>query len=254
MSFCVVVRKCNTSRMRAIFGERNEVASAAAAMFPVLNGTAVALYVVAEIVAPTISAKTRSDELCSQHTHAWRALARLHAVQAAEPLTQLFRRIHENYDDFVGEDLPQVFGVLGPRAIPALVAYLANSMNYPSARGAAAHSLKEIGVRHAEAHGAFVAALADELGRYADQDPGVNGFLIGYLLDLIGRAGSVSRRKSWWAADDRRAHRFLAYYVSWLNISVYLPADRSFRSARRVYHGQLALVIRTDERCSQHSG
>ena len=68
----------------------------------------------------------------------------------------------------------------------------------------------------------------------------------------FGRAGSASRRKSWRAADDRRAHRFLAHSVSWLNISVYLPADRSFRGARRVYHAQLAPEIRTDERCSQH--
>jgi Protein of unknown function (DUF1186) len=118
--------------------------------------------------------------------HAWRVLARLHAAEAAEPLAQLFRRIHENHDDFVGEDLPRAFGVLGPGAIQVLVAYLANSTNHPSARGAAAHSLKEIGVRHAEAREACIAALAEQLGRYADQDPAVNGFLIGHLLDLKG--------------------------------------------------------------------
>jgi hypothetical protein len=112
--------------------------------------------------------------------HAWRTLAQLHAAEAAEPLTQLFRRMHENYDDFVGEDLPQAFGVLGPAAIPALAAYLANSRNHPLACGAAAHSLKEIGMGHSEARGACVAALADQLGRYAEQDPALNGFLIGF--------------------------------------------------------------------------
>jgi hypothetical protein len=118
--------------------------------------------------------------------HAWRVLAQLHAIEAAEPLTLLFRRIHENHDDFVGEDLPRAFGVLGPGAILALIAYLANGTNHLSARAAAAHSLKEIGILHPDAHEMCVAALAQQLGRFADQDPALNGFLVGYLLDLKG--------------------------------------------------------------------
>ena len=46
--------------------------------------------------------------------HAWRALAQLHAAEAGEPLAQLFRRIDENDDEFVGEDLPRAFGLLAP--------------------------------------------------------------------------------------------------------------------------------------------
>ena len=127
--------------------------------------------------------------------HAWRVLAQLHAAEAAEPLAQLFRRIHENHDDFVGEDLPQAFGVLGPDAILALTAYLANSTNDLSARGAAAHSLKEIGTRHPQTREACVAALAEQLGCHTDQDSALNGFLIGYLLDLKGvEALDVMRR------------------------------------------------------------
>lgn len=168
--------------------------------------------------------------------HAWRALARLHAVQAAEPLTQLFRRIHENCDDFVGEDLPQAFGVLGPRAIPALVAYLANSTNYPSARGAAAHSLKEIGVRHAEARGACVAALADQLGRYADQDPGVNGFLIGYLLDLKGveALDAIRRAFDGGAVDE-------AIAGDWEDVQIELGLKANRDRPRRLTQMQLQL-------------
>jgi hypothetical protein len=60
------------------------------------------------------------------------------------------------------------------------------------------------------------------------------------------------RRKRWLAAEERRAHRFLAYRVSWLNMTVDAPEGRRFRCARRVYHGQRTPQIRADERCSQH--
>lgn len=116
--------------------------------------------------------------------HAWRALAQLHAAEAAAPLTQLFRRIDENQDDFVGEDLPEAFGVLGPGAIPALTAYLADNGNGLWARVAAATSLQEIGTRHPEARAACIVALADQLGQFAAQDPTLNGSLVGDLLDL----------------------------------------------------------------------
>ena len=77
--------------------------------------------------------------------HAWRALAQLHAAEAAAPLTQLFQRIDEPGDDFVGEDLPKAFGLLGPAAIPALMAYLADDSHGLWARVAAGHSLGHIG-------------------------------------------------------------------------------------------------------------
>ncbi len=69
----------------------------------------------------------------------------------------------------------------------------------------------------------------------------------------FGRAGSVRQRKSWLAADERRAHRFLAHCVSWLNMAVYAREGRRFLGAGRVYHGQLTTQIRPDERGSQHS-
>lgn len=116
--------------------------------------------------------------------HAWRALAQLHAAEAAGPLTQLFRRIDENGNDFVGEDLPEAFGVLGPGAIPALTAYLADNANGLWARVAAGRSLEQIGARHPEARAACIAALAAQLGQFATQDPTLNGSLVGDLLEL----------------------------------------------------------------------
>jgi Protein of unknown function (DUF1186) len=116
--------------------------------------------------------------------HAWRALAQLHAADAAPALAQLFRRIDENHDDFVGEDLPKAFGILGPGAIPALMAYLTDDSHGLWARVAAGHSLGYIGIRHPLAREACVAVLAGQLGLFAQQDPALNGWLVAYLLDL----------------------------------------------------------------------
>jgi len=116
--------------------------------------------------------------------HAWRALAQLHAAEAAAPLAELFRRIDENGDDFVGEDLPEALGLLGPSAIPALMAYLADDRHGLWARVAAGHSLGFIGQRYPEARGACAAVLAGQLGLFASQDPALNGSLVAYLLDL----------------------------------------------------------------------
>lgn len=116
--------------------------------------------------------------------HAWRTLAQLHAAVAAEPLTQLFSLIDKTGDDFVGEDLPEAFGMLGPGAIPALMAYAADNTHGLWARVAAAHSLEKIGIRQPETREAIAAVLAGQLGLFAQQDPMFNGSLVAYLVDL----------------------------------------------------------------------
>jgi len=116
--------------------------------------------------------------------HAWRTLALLHAAEAVAPLTRLFRRVDEDDDDAVGEDLPEAFGVLGPAAVPALTHYLLDQAHGMWARIAAAHSLAAIGGRHAEARLACIDALTQALARYADEDPSFNGFVISFLIEL----------------------------------------------------------------------
>lgn len=124
-----------------------------------------------------------SDEVWAP-LHAWRALGQLGAGEAAESLTGLLYRIDEHGDDWVGEELPEVFGMIGPAAIPALSAYLANGAHGLWARIAAAHGLSEIGQRHPEAREACVAALTQPLKRFRHDDPTLNGFVISYLLEL----------------------------------------------------------------------
>ena len=48
--------------------------------------------------------------------HAWRALGQLRAEAAIVPLLRLLERIDEEDDDWVVEELPVVFGMIGPTA------------------------------------------------------------------------------------------------------------------------------------------
>lgn len=116
--------------------------------------------------------------------HAWRALAQLQASEAAAPLTQLFRRIDEEDNDFIAEDLVEAFGVIGPGAIPALAAYLADAAHGLWARVAAAHSLEEVGTHHPAAREQCAAVLASQLERFQEQDDALNGSLVANLVAL----------------------------------------------------------------------
>jgi hypothetical protein len=116
--------------------------------------------------------------------HARRALGQLHAEAAIEPLAGLLHLIDDDDDDWVGEELPDVYGMIGPAAIPALAAYLADASHPLFARVASAHSFAEIGVNHPDARAECVAALTAQLERFAENDPTLNAFLVSYLMDL----------------------------------------------------------------------
>jgi len=132
----------------------------------------------------TLHQADSGSDLIWAPVHAWRALAQLHAEEAAKPLTALLYRIDEYDDDWVGEDLPRVFGDIGPEAIPVLADYLATDAHGLWARVAAAHGLSEIGQRHPDAWSDVIEALTATLERFADLDPTLNGFIISYLIKV----------------------------------------------------------------------
>ena len=116
--------------------------------------------------------------------HAWRALGRLHAETAVEPLLGLLDDAEKRGDDWLLEDLPEVLGEIGPGAIPALAAYLADQLHGVFARAAAARGLTHGAELHPEAREQCVEILSRELEAAAQNDPRLNGLLIAYLLDL----------------------------------------------------------------------
>ncbi|MBD2096751.1 hypothetical protein H6F90_16735 [Trichocoleus sp. FACHB-591] len=53
--------------------------------------------------------------------HAWRSLGRLRAEAAIEPLLSLLHRMDDEGNAWIGEELPEVFGMIGAVAIMLLV-------------------------------------------------------------------------------------------------------------------------------------
>ncbi len=116
--------------------------------------------------------------------HAWRALAQLRAEEAARPLTRLLRYIDEHDDQWVLEELPEVFGRIGPPALAILAEYLADQTHPLYARIAAARGIQEIGSRHPQVRDDTVAALVTVLEHFIEHDPALNASLISFLVDL----------------------------------------------------------------------
>jgi Protein of unknown function (DUF1186) len=113
--------------------------------------------------------------------YAWRALGRLRAAEAAEPLIQLLEERHD--DDWVFEEIPEVLGWIGPAALPLAEALLQREEVDLFLRVAAARVVSLIGTRHPESRDQAVAILARQLEAWDRQDATLNAFLIIYLGD-----------------------------------------------------------------------
>ena len=116
--------------------------------------------------------------------HAWRALGQFRAESAIGPLLSLLHWIDDNDDDMINEEVPDVLGMIGPAAIPAVAEYLADTSHGLWARVAATISLKEIGQRHPESRDECVMVLTRQLEHFQEQDKSLNAFLVGPLRDL----------------------------------------------------------------------
>jgi HEAT repeat protein len=116
--------------------------------------------------------------------HAWRALGQLRAESAVEPLLQLLDRIDEDDDDWAQGDLPKVFGMIGPAAIPGLRDFMANAEHGEWARITAGEGLAQVVERFPESRNQVVAILTERLRHSADEERTVNAYLVDALCDL----------------------------------------------------------------------
>ncbi len=114
--------------------------------------------------------------------HAIRALGQLQAGIAAEPLVNLLAGLKG--DEWMLEELPSVFGMIGPVAIPALTAYLADSSNDIYLRAYASNGLLEIADRYPEHREESIATISRQLEAYEENDYEFNAFIIGDLVRL----------------------------------------------------------------------
>jgi len=128
-------------------------------------------------------APTESDWIWAP-VHAWRALGQLGAEEAIEPLTDLLRIVDELDDDWALRDLPNVLSSFGAKAIPAAKAFLHDTSRGLWGRVTSSDTLTKIGQRYPDARPECVAALTEELERFAQNDPDLNAFVISALVDL----------------------------------------------------------------------
>jgi Protein of unknown function (DUF1186) len=118
---------------------------------------------------------------CWANIHAFRTLGQLKAEAAIEPLLSL---LEKEDNDWVTDDLPVVYGMIGATAIPALSEYLANPQNKMFARISASTSLERIAVNYPETRAECVAIISKELEKFTENHPEFNDFLVGTLIDL----------------------------------------------------------------------
>lgn len=114
--------------------------------------------------------------------HAWRALGQLRAEEAVEPLLALMPELE--FTDWVTEEFPDVFGLIGRSAIPALSRYLADDANELGDRIVVARGLREIATRDETARDEAIRPLIEELEKYESQHVELNAFLISNLVEL----------------------------------------------------------------------
>lgn len=114
--------------------------------------------------------------------HAWRALGQLRAVDAAGPLVQLFEQLKD--DDWVYEELPEVFSMIGPATIPVLERFLADDRVEENSRISVPSCLVRIAKDHPDHRDACLSVLVRQLGKFNTNGSALNGFLILGLVEL----------------------------------------------------------------------
>lgn len=114
--------------------------------------------------------------------HAWRILGLLHAEAAIEPLITLTE--DPEYGDIASDELPEVYALIGPAAIPRLKAFLADSSHTASARIDAIWDIEKIATMHPDAKADCIAIITNQLESFAENDYDLNAFLIYALKEL----------------------------------------------------------------------
>jgi hypothetical protein len=115
--------------------------------------------------------------------HALYALGQLRAEAAIHPIIGLFDQTAASDNEAV-IGLSEVMGMIGPAAIPALAAFIADPVHKMYPRSYAGDGLEKIGEQHPAAREECVRSIAVALEKFARNESGLNGFLIANLLGL----------------------------------------------------------------------
>ncbi|NJP08209.1 MAG: DUF1186 domain-containing protein [Leptolyngbyaceae cyanobacterium RU_5_1] len=147
--------------------------------------------------------------------HAWRSLGQLKAEAAIDPLLSIADELEDS--DWFNEDIPEVFAMIGPAAIPSAKTFLADPSHTLYARVAVAECCVKIGQAHLDARADCVAAIQQQLDQFAKNSPDFNGFLVADLLDLEAVEAAPSMERAFAA---RRVD--LSFVGDWLDAQIAL--------------------------------
>jgi hypothetical protein len=100
---------------------------------------------------------------------------------AIEPLISIFDDMAE--DDFFREEMPEVFSLIGPKAIPAIAEFLANP-NDLYLRWMCADILAKMSQKHPDARDECLDKLVKQLQQYPKNSRELNGALVCALIDI----------------------------------------------------------------------
>jgi len=114
--------------------------------------------------------------------HAWRSLGQLGSVNAIPALVALLADAED--DDWMMQDLPEVFGMIGPEAVPALCEHLIDATNGTFPRSIASEALVKVAEFHPEVRDECVRAQIAALEGFAEQDVVLNSLVAGDLVEL----------------------------------------------------------------------
>jgi HEAT repeat protein len=122
--------------------------------------------------------------------HAWRSLGQLKAEAAVTPLIAIFNEMDDS--DWFREEMPDVFSLIGPTAIPGLAEFLANPNNMFSSRWMSADALVKIGQKHPSAREECLGRLIQQLEQYSKNSRDLNGALMCALIEIEGREAAAT--------------------------------------------------------------
>ncbi len=114
--------------------------------------------------------------------HAVRAIGQLRDPSAVDQLVELLTT--HNDHEWIQEELPEIFGIVGPAAIPALAAYMSDPSHNVYARGYASNGLVAIARAYPESREEVIRTISNQLEKFADDDNEFNAMIIGDLGEL----------------------------------------------------------------------
>jgi hypothetical protein len=119
---------------------------------------------------------------CWGQLHAWRALGQLRAKEAVPSLIEHLD--NQDYSDWANEELPEVFAMICKDSIGPFRDFLFDDSKAETSRITIAHSLEWIAQENPELKEDCINAFSEFLEQGKEDCPDLNGFIVGYLVDL----------------------------------------------------------------------